>query len=96
MGQALCSTLVYPVRERNLADFLIKMVPCASAKTCAQSGSQRPALLPLALLRPLVETHIPASPLLTPSVVSQVLLFATPWTVAHQVPLPMEFSRQEY
>ena len=22
-------------------------------------------------------------------------LFATPWTVAHQVPLPMEFSRQE-
>ena len=25
-----------------------------------------------------------------------VQLFATPWTVAHQVPLPMEFSRQEY
>ena len=23
-------------------------------------------------------------------------LFATPWTVAHQAPLPMEFSRQEY
>ena len=22
--------------------------------------------------------------------------FATPWTVAHQAPLPMEFSRQEY
>ena len=22
--------------------------------------------------------------------------FATPWTVSHQVPLPMEFSRQEY
>ena len=21
---------------------------------------------------------------------------ATPWTVVHQVPLPMEFSRQEY
>ena len=23
-------------------------------------------------------------------------LFATPWTVTHQVPLPMEFSRKEY
>ena len=22
--------------------------------------------------------------------------FVTPWTVAHQAPLPMEFSRQEY
>ena len=27
---------------------------------------------------------------------SPVYLFATPWTVAHQVPLSMEFSRQEY
>ena len=26
---------------------------------------------------------------------SGVQLFATPWTVAHQAPLPMEFSRQE-
>ena len=25
-----------------------------------------------------------------------VWLFVTPWTVAHQAPLPMEFSRQEY
>ena len=25
-----------------------------------------------------------------------VLLFVTPWTVAHQVPLSMEFPRQEY
>ena len=23
-------------------------------------------------------------------------LFATPWTVAHQAPLPVEFPRQEY
>ena len=23
-------------------------------------------------------------------------LYVTPWTVAHQAPLPMEFSRQEY
>ena len=27
---------------------------------------------------------------------SHVRLFATPWTIAHQVPLSMEFSRQEY
>ena len=27
---------------------------------------------------------------------SRVWLFATPWTVAHQTPLSMEFSRQEY
>ena len=27
---------------------------------------------------------------------SRVLLFLTPWTVAHQTPLSMEFSRQEY
>ena len=28
--------------------------------------------------------------------VSHVQLFVTPWTVAHQTPLSMEFSRQEY
>ena len=27
---------------------------------------------------------------------SHVWLFVTPWTIAHQAPLPMEFSRQEY
>ena len=27
---------------------------------------------------------------------SSVQLFATPWTIAHQGPLSMEFSRQEY
>ena len=27
---------------------------------------------------------------------SRVRLFVTPWTVAHQAPLSMEFSRQEY
>ena len=27
---------------------------------------------------------------------SRVRLFATPWTVAHQAPLSMEFPRQEY
>ena len=29
-------------------------------------------------------------------VLSHVQLFVTPWTVAHQAPLCMEFSRQEY
>ena len=27
---------------------------------------------------------------------SRVSLFVTPWTVAHQAPLPMEFFMQEY
>ena len=27
---------------------------------------------------------------------SHVRLFATPWTAAHQVPVSMKFSRQEY
>ena len=27
---------------------------------------------------------------------NHVQLFATPWTVAHQAPLSMEFSRQDY
>ena len=27
---------------------------------------------------------------------SHVRLFATPWTIARQVPLSMEFSRQQY
>ena len=30
------------------------------------------------------------------NVLSCVQLFATPWTVAHQAPLSMEFSRQEH
>ena len=30
------------------------------------------------------------------SLFSHVPLFATPWSVAHQVPLSMDFSRQEY
>ena len=28
--------------------------------------------------------------------VSHVRLFVTPWTVAHQIPLHMEFYKQEY
>ena len=29
-------------------------------------------------------------------VLSRVQFFVTPWMVAHQAPLPMEFSREEY
>ena len=32
----------------------------------------------------------------TTCVLSRVQLFATPWTVAHQAPLSIGFSRQEY
>ena len=32
----------------------------------------------------------------TKSEVARVLLFVTPWTVAHQAPPSMEFFRQEY
>ena len=38
-------------------------------------------------------THIPVCML---SRLSHVRLFATPWTAAHQAPLSMGFSRQEY
>ena len=32
----------------------------------------------------------------TVCVLSGVQIFADPWTVAHQTPLSMDFSRQEY
>ena len=35
-------------------------------------------------------------PVCMPSCFSHVQLFATPWTVAHQAPLSIGFSRQEY
>ena len=37
-----------------------------------------------------------AKELRSEAVLSHVQLFATPWTVAHQAPLPMGFSKQEY
>ena len=36
------------------------------------------------------------SEILVPCMLSRVQLCATPWTVAHQAPLSMGFSRQEY
>ena len=37
-----------------------------------------------------------SGPLKDKCVLSHVQLFVTPWTVAYQAPLSMEFSRQEY
>ena len=37
-----------------------------------------------------------AKELCSEAVLSRVQLFATPWTVARQAPLPMGFSRQKY
>ena len=38
----------------------------------------------------------PVKDLVCVCVLSHVWLFAAPWTVAHQAPLSMELSRQEY
>ena len=43
-----------------------------------------------------VLSHNFAEPNSCGAVLSCVRLFVTPWTVAHQSPLSMEFSRQEY
>ena len=65
------------------------------------SNSQRPhGLQPTGLLRPWdfpgKSTGVGCHHLLRLSHCSCVQLFATPWTVAYQVPPSMGFSRQEY
>ena len=48
---------------------------------------------------PILKTHLfSLSPMCCPvlSTFSRIWLFATPWTIAHQYPLSMGFSRQEY
>ena len=47
------------------------------------------------ILSRLVITFLPRSKCLLISWLNHVQLFATPWTITHQAPLPMEFSRQE-
>ena len=58
-------------------------------------GNQKPHL-PCSLLWS--ENLLPGSmsPFLSCAVLSRVQLFATPWTVARQAPLSMEFPRQVY
>ena len=41
-------------------------------------------------------TSVAYKVVLVVELLSHVLLFVTPWTIAHQVPLTMEFSQQEY
>ena len=41
-----------------------------------------------------LQENVPAGPQV--SALSRLQLFATPWSVAHQAPLTMEFSRPEY
>ena len=41
-------------------------------------------------------TSVAYKVVLVVELLSHVLLFVTPWTIAHQVPLSMGFSRQEY
>ena len=41
-------------------------------------------------------SHPPSSPITEVTSLSHAQLFGTPWTIAHQAPLSMRFSRQEY
>ena len=52
------------------------------------------ALLLRALVAPVLDSGGPW--VVMCHVLSHVRLFATPWTVAHQAPLSMEFSQQDY
>ena len=53
----------------------------------------KPSLMALAFARDGLTLALPVP---CACLLSCVQLFATPWTAAHQVPLSMEFSRQEY
>ena len=51
---------------------------------------------PLLILLPWRLESLPNNPPIKVKLLSRVWLFVTPWTVAHQAPPFMEFSRQEY
>ena len=68
---------------------------------CRQPSSRWPFVLALSEkvrelqnLPLVIRTSMPLSLLCVRSVLSDS--FATPWTVSHQAPLIMEFSKQEY
>jgi len=65
MGKLLWSSLVYRVRQKNLADLFIKMVLYASAKKCSQRDTRDLLSFPQAFSDPLVQTHNPLSPLVS-------------------------------
>ena len=65
-------------------DTLQQTQPCPEPQHNSARGAVSPRLSP----------H--ETPLLPPRHFSHVRLFATPWTIAYQAPLPMGFPRQEY
>ena len=62
---------------------------------CGSDKAVLPFFYPLTHPSPLGEVIWPRKKIKVKSF-SLVQLFATPWTVAHQTPLSMEFFRQEY
>ena len=52
--------------------------------------------LVLSMVLPIAQNFYPIFILFWSSSLNHVWLFATPWTVAHQAPLSMGFSRREY
>ena len=66
---------------------------------CKESDmTEKPALLTIFTLneKSIILSLQPFIYTLKVKLLSRVLLFATPWTVAYQAPLSMGFSRQEY
>ena len=82
------------MEQRSLASYI---PPGCKESDVTERLTQSSGLKNL-LLRKIYFKHQPSQ--LYPSVVVQLLshvqLFATPWTLACQAPLSMEFSRQEY
>lgn len=60
-GKPLWSFLVYGIRQRNLTDLFIKMVPYASAKKCSQRDPRDPLSFLQGFSDPLIQTHNPLS-----------------------------------
>ena len=81
--QQLRRCRLFERRPRALTSAPAKLPPAGDP-----AKDEFPPLSPLSLR--LLETTVFAQPL------SCVQLFAIPWTIAHQAPLSMEFSRQEY
>ena len=73
--------------EKPQFPFLETAMTSSRAESRLEDGTHQP---PWSLER------IALSPIMCVCVLSCIQLFATLWTVAHQPPLSMEFSRQEY
>ena len=60
------------------------------------SGPSTDQAVQLFITQVMYPTNQHTNLVLCAQLLSRVRLFATPWTIAHQVPLSMEFSRQTY